>query len=208
MTTEQVENSQSHEIKEKERKGHFRIDWGRQGGVILGYVVVLLGYYGIIANMVMFDVYGNWISFEDLLLYSRMKIVMPGEQLPTGLSNTGLVPELVFLAGRDVLFWTFLSYLPTYFLPPLLLFLVCFFLTYKEDIPHYGIKASIWLVVLLIAEGFIFYALMFGFSTEPIMLKFGSIWGYLDILILFWIAITGAVAGMKLKKRVNRRRKV
>ena len=208
MTTEQVENSDQPEIDEKERNGHLKIDWGRQGGVIIGYIVVLLGYYGIIANMVMYDIYGNWISYLDLPLYSTMEIVMPGELLPIGFPHTGIAPELIFTAGRDVLFWTFLSYLPTYFLPPLLLFVVCFVLTYKEDIPQYGIKASLWLVPLLIAEGFIFYALMFGFSYEPIMLKFGSIWGYLDILILFWIAITGAVAGMKLKKRVNRRREV
>ena len=195
-------------LEESEKKGRVQIDWGRQGGVIIGYVVVLLGYYGIIANMVMFDGFGNWISYIDLPLFSTMDIVMPGELLPIGRPNTGLLPELVFFAGRDILFWTFLSYLPTYFLPPLLLFFVCFLLTYKEDIPQYGIKASIWLVPLLVAEGFIFYALMFGIGSEPILLKFTSIWGYIDIVILFWIAISGAVAGAKLKKRKIRKQEV
>ena len=42
------------------------IDWGRQGGIILGYLVILLGFYGIIANTMMFDQYDNWISFVDM----------------------------------------------------------------------------------------------------------------------------------------------
>ena len=54
------------EINDYERKGHIKIDWGRQGGVIFGYIIVLLGYYGIIANTMMFDQYGNWISYADM----------------------------------------------------------------------------------------------------------------------------------------------
>ncbi|MHA2270049.1 MAG: hypothetical protein ACXAB8_19815 [Promethearchaeota archaeon] len=37
-------------MDERDRKGHIKIDWGRQGGVIIAYIVILLGYYGIIAN--------------------------------------------------------------------------------------------------------------------------------------------------------------
>ena len=155
-------------------KGYIKIDWGRQGGIILGYIVVLLCYYGIIANTLMFDKYGHWISFNDM--------------------------------DKTILFWTWKTYLESYFLPALLLFLVCFFLTYKEEIPHYGIKVSIWLVPLIISEGFIFYAIMFGFSTEPITLKFVDIRGWLDIIILFGIAISGAICGMFLKRyRVSRK---
>jgi hypothetical protein len=29
------------------------MDWGRQGGVIFAYIVVLLGYLGIVANMIL-----------------------------------------------------------------------------------------------------------------------------------------------------------
>ena len=50
----------------KEGKGYFGINWGRQGGVIALYIVVVLGYYGIIANTVMFDQYGRWISFTEM----------------------------------------------------------------------------------------------------------------------------------------------
>ncbi len=158
------------ELNNGSEKGHIKIDWGRQGGVILAYVVALLGYYGIIANTMMFNIYGDWISFVDM--------------------------------DKTILFWTYTTYIHNFFLPALLLFFVCFLLTYKEDIPHYGIRASIWLVPLIIAEGFIFYALMFGFSSEPIILKFTHIEGYLDMIIILGLAISGAVCGMKIKQLV------
>ncbi|HEC38460.1 MAG TPA: hypothetical protein ENI29_09495 [bacterium] len=196
------------QLSESDKKSYIKIDWGRQGGVIAGYLIVLLGYYGIIANMVLFDIYGDWLSFTDLSLFSSIEIVPPGGVLPTGFTHVGFFPKIIFYPGRDILFWSYITYLPTYFLPPLLLFLVCFVLTYKEDIPHYGIKASIWLVPFLIAEGFILNAIMFGFSLESVILKFGSIWGYLDIIILFCIVISGSLAGMKVKKLVIRKRTV
>ena len=164
------------QMNNRSKKGYIKIDWGRQGGFIFAYIVVLLGYYGIIANTMLFDTYGKWISFVDM--------------------------------DRTILFWSYTTYLTSFFLPALILFFVCFLLTYKEDIPHYGIKASIWLVPILIGEGFIFYAVMFGFSIEPLILKFGRIEGYLDIIILFTIAISGAVSGMKLKQFITQRKRV
>ena len=157
-------------------KGHIKIDWGRQGGVIVAYIILLLGYYGIIANTMMFDEYGHWIPFTQM--------------------------------DRTILFWTYTTYLNNFFLPALLLFFICFILTYKEDIPHYGIKASLWVVPLIIAEGFIFYYLMFGFTSEPAYLKFGRIEGYLDIIILFGLAISGAISGMKLKQYIEQKKEV
>ncbi|MHA2037896.1 MAG: hypothetical protein ACW98X_15780 [Promethearchaeota archaeon] len=156
------------EMDERDRKGHIKIDWGRQGGVIIAYIVILLGYYGIIANTMMFDWRGHWISFVDM--------------------------------DRTILFWTYTTYFSNFFLPVLLLFGVCFILTYKEDIPHYGIKATIWILPFLIAEGFIFYTIMFGVSSEPIVLKFMRIEGYIDIIVIIGVALSGAICGMKLKE--------
>ena len=152
-----------------EEKGYFGIDWGRQGGVIALYIVVLLGYYGIIANTVMFDQYGDWISFTEM--------------------------------NRSILIYTFQSYVQSFFLPAVLLFLVSFLLTYKEEIYQYGLKASIWIVPLLIAEGFIFYFIMFGFSWEPFIWQFMTLGGYLNILILYGLLLLGSFSGMKLKQR-------
>jgi hypothetical protein len=157
-------------------KGHFQMDWGRQAGVIFAYLVVLLGYFGIVANI--------------LLIVGRSESIPYTEMDPT------------------ILFWTYKVYPQTFYLPILLLFFICFLLTYKEDIPHYGIKASLWMVPLLIAEGFLFYWIMFGFSAEPFILQFAHGEGYLNILILIGCTFTGALSGMKFKQFRKKRRKL
>ena len=89
-----------------------------------------------------------------------------------------------------------------------LLFFVCFGLTYKEDIPQYGIKASIWMVPLIVALGFIFYTIMFGVSIEPLILQFGSGEGWINILILVLTVLSGSLSGMKIKQKVIRRKEL
>ena len=49
---------------------------------------------------------------------------------------------------------------------------------------------------------------MFGFTSEPAYLKFGRIEGYLDIIILFGLAISGAISGMKLKQYIEQKKEV
>ncbi len=163
-------------VNEGNNHKRVKIDWGRQGGVFLAYIIVLLGYYGIIANFVMYIGNDKWLSFTEM--------------------------------DRTILFWTYNAYAQSFFLPLLLVFFTCFVLTYKEDIPHYGIKSSIWLVPFLIGEAFIFYAIMFGFSFEPILYQFGDIRGYLHIIILFTTTLFGALAGMKTKQFINSKRKI
>ncbi|OLS15746.1 MAG: hypothetical protein RBG13Loki_0640 [Promethearchaeota archaeon CR_4] len=153
-----------------------QINWGRQGGVFLAYAIVLLGYYGIVANFIMYQGNDVWLSFTEM--------------------------------DRTVLFWTFNAYGQTYFLPIILLFLTCFILTYKEEIPHYGIKASIWVVPLIIVEAFVLYSLMFGFSIAPIIYQFGDMRGYFHILILIATTFLGAICGMKTKQFVNSKRNI
>jgi len=159
--------------------GSWKIDWGRQGRVTFAYIIVFFGYYGIIVNLFMFSGGINWFSFETI----------PG-------------------TVKGMIFWTFEFFIPSFMLPCLLLFFVCFWLTYKEDIPHYGIRASIWLVPLIIFEGFIFYLIMFGFSLEPFILQFASIKGYINLFILFAVNIWGALSGMYLKKYIKNLREV
>ncbi|MFX1275738.1 MAG: hypothetical protein ACFFAT_11905 [Promethearchaeota archaeon] len=153
-----------------------KIDWGRQGGVFLAYIIVLLGYYGIVANIVMYQGNNEWLSFTEM--------------------------------DRTILFWTFNVYGQTFFLPILLLFFTCFFLTYKEDIPHYGIKASIWIAPFLITEAFILYFIMYGFNIEPFIYQFGDGRGYLNILIIFTTTFIGAISGMKAKQFVELKRNI
>jgi len=101
---------------------------------------------------------------------------------------------------RTILIWTYTTYTRSFFLGAILLFIVCFIMTYKEEIPHYGIRASIWLVPTIIVEGFIFYNIMFGFSLEPFILQFAYFEGYLNIIILIGLTLSGSLVGMKLKQ--------
>jgi len=159
-----------------EIKGHFHLDWGRQGAAIFAYLVVLLGYFGIVANLLLVRAGGISIPYTEM--------------------------------DPTILIWTYKVYPQTGFLPILLLFFICFLLTYREAIPHYGIKASLWMVPLLIVEGFLFYWIMFGFSAEPFILQFARGEGYLNILILYGCTFTGALSGMKLKQFIKKKRKV
>ena len=176
-----VQDKNNQRIDHNNKKGHVKIDIGRQGSVLLAYMVILLGYYGIVANIIMVD---QWISLTN-------QIWMPFTEM-----------------DGTVLFWTFEVYLQTFFLPLILLFITCFLLTYREDIPHYGIKASIWLVPFIIAEAFIFYTIMFGFSAEPFILQFGNWKGYANIGILFATTLSGSISGMKVKQFFKSKRKL
>lgn len=125
----------------------------------------------------LFDQYGNWISFVDM--------------------------------DKTILIWTYTAYPHSFFLSPILLFLVSFLLTFKEDIFHYGIRASIWLVPTLVVEGFLFYFGMFGFNFEPFVLQFAHFEGYLNVLILIGLTLSGSLTGMKLKQfSVQKKRKL
>ena len=161
-------------VKAGTQKKRIRIDFGRQGGIFLGYAIIILGFYGIIANTVMTDQFGEWIPFLDM--------------------------------DRTLLIWPYLSSVNNFFLPFLLLFIVCFALTYIEDIPAYGIKASLWLVPIVIAEGFLFYWWMFGISLEPFALQFLYVEGYINVMLLFLMVISGSFLGMVLKKLVVKRK--
>ena len=154
------------------KKRRVRVDWGRQGGVILAYVIILLGYYGIVANSVMVNELGRWMSYLEM--------------------------------DRTILFWPFEAYIQSFFLPALLLFFTSFLLTYKEDIPHYGIKASLWLVPFIIVQAFVLYWIMFGISIEPLIWQFAHWKGYFHIFLLFIITLSGALCGMKIHQIVRK----
>ncbi len=164
--------------KSKDR-GNWKIDWGRQGRVTFAYLIVFLGYYGIIVNFFMLYKGDEWYSFVD-------------------------IPATV----KIMIFWTYEFFIPSFMFPCLLLFFVCFWLTYKEDIAHYGIRASLWLVPLIVFEGFLFYFIMYGFSFEPLVLQFASFKGYINLLILFGINLCGALSGMFLKNYVKKLREI
>jgi hypothetical protein len=107
-----------------------------------------------------------------------------------------------------LLIYTFETYIRTYFLPVILLFFICFIITYKEEIPHYGLKHALWFVPYIIAISFIWYWVISGFSSEPFILLFAHWKGYVNILLLLAINFSGSISGMKLKKYIIKKRRL
>jgi len=225
---------------ESEKVKRISIDWGRQGGMILGYIVVFLGYYGIIVNITMIDYLGQWISFVDLdrtvlfwtfntylssfidptlfilFLLAIMSLIIVFSIIDWHSLLAILILIPIFIVFISDLIWNLFNimnvistgnlYLSVTSFSIILLFFISFGLTYKEDIPEYGIKASIWMVPLIVVLGFFFYTLMFGFSIEALILQFGSWQGYINILILILTVVAGSLSGMKIKKEVIKKR--
>jgi len=122
--------------------------------------------------------------------------------------------DLLFVIFASDLYWNLIKiidvirgnfYITAPVISIILLFIVTFALTYKEDIPQYGIKASLWMVPVIIVQGFFFYFFMFGFSIEPFILQFGSGQGYFNLLILYLTILSGSLSGMRMKKEINKR---
>jgi hypothetical protein len=221
-------------ITEEKKARKINIDWGRQGGAVMGYIVIILGYFGVIANTMMYNDFGNWISFVDMdrtilfwtyqtyisaildpvvfiliiVVLTALLIVFSIIDWHSYIIVLILIPiYILFVLDLFMNLFDIMTVLDTgtfYFTMPglslVLLFLICFALTYKEDIPQYGIKASLWMVPLLIALAFIFYTIMFGVSAESFILQFGSGEGYVNILILSLTVIAGSLSGMRIKK--------
>ena len=240
----------ANKFNDSEKKGHVKIDWGRQGGVILAYVVILLGYYGLIANTIMIDAFGDWIHNTEInpsvlfwtytvysspyiepilyaLIFILLSILIIFFSIKEWHSFTILMILIpVYLMFILDIYWNLFN-LPAFILciaegnscqnllgffngqgfVVLLLFFVSFALTYSEDIPYYGIKASIWLVPFLIIEAFIFHLIIFGFSFEPLILQFGRLEGYINILMLILITLSGSNLGKRMKIYVTERLK-
>lgn len=226
------------EVTEKKVK----IDWGRQGGVIIGCLVILMGYYGIIANTMMFDQLGYWISYVDMdrtILFWTYQTYQSAILEPMVFITVLIVLSVLIIVFSIIEWHSFiieLILIPLYIIFVLdvylnlfeimavmssgeiyfaiqgftliLLFFVCFGLTYKEDIPQYGIKASLWMVPLIIVLGFVFYTLMFGVSVESLILQFGSLEGYINILILVLTVIAGSLSGMRFKREAVARKEI
>ena len=237
-------------FNDPEERSYVKIDWGRQGGVILAYIVVFLGYFGIIANTVMVDEFGDWLYKTELdptvlfwtykvyssplfdlvfyiLIFLLLSVLIIFFSVKEWHSFTILmILTPIYLIFVLDLYWNLFN-LPAFFLcisseggclgllrifniqglAVLLLFFVSFILTYSEDIPYYGIKASIWLVPFLIIEAFVFHLIIFGFSFEPLILQFGRLEGYINILLLMVITLSGSNLGKRMKIYATERKK-
>ncbi|GAB4309939.1 MAG: hypothetical protein Kow0069_09690 [Promethearchaeota archaeon] len=106
-----------------------------------------------------------------------------------------------------VVVWTYKAFPSAYFLPPVLLFLVCAFLTYSEDLPHYGAKNSLWLVPITALISFGWFWAIEGLSLDPLVLLLGTAQGWFNLFVLFATNGLGSLFGWRLKVAALLRRR-
>lgn len=117
--------------------------------------------------------------------------------------------------GNNILFLYNVMFSPTSFLSTIILFLIIFFMVYREEFPEFGIKNSIWMVGLIVIESWIwYYFIFFGNTDIPVMdyllvipLYFTHYESYLTILILLGINVSTAILAGYTKNKVQEYRR-
>ena len=98
------------------------------------------------------------------------------------------------------------------FLSSIILFLIIFFMAYREPFYEYAIRNSIWMTLLIIIQSWIWYWFVNGFDLVQIGIFFISLEGYLTILIILGInvvsAFTASYLRIKLKQRITKHKEI
>ena len=90
----------------------------------------------------------------------------------------------------------------------IILFLIGFFLTIREDISLYGVKYTLYFVPLTSLFSLLWYWVNTGNFGEGLVLLFGNIEGYLTIFLTFLILGFGSFLGLKFKQYTLLKRQV
>ncbi|MFX0010955.1 MAG: hypothetical protein ACFE9R_11615 [Candidatus Hermodarchaeota archaeon] len=117
--------------------------------------------------------------------------------------------------GENVLFLYKVMFHPASFLSTIILFVIVFIMVYREEFTEFGIKNSLWLVVLIIIESWIWYFFIRGFDGEVLIQTFINIFPlyfiryetYLTILILLGINLATAFFAGFVKTKLREYRK-
>ena len=89
------------------------------------------------------------------------------------------------------------------FLSSIILFLIIFFMAYREPFYEYAIRNSIWMTLLIIIQSWIWYWFINGFDFVQIGIFFISLEGYLSILIILGINMVSAFTASYLRTKMK-----
>lgn len=103
--------------------------------------------------------------------------------------------------GENILFLYQVMFNSMSFISALILFFVVFIMVFRENFYEYGIKNSIWLVLIIIIESWIWYFFIVEFNIMIIPLYFTRYESYITILSLLGINLAAAIAGAFAKKK-------
>jgi ABC-type dipeptide/oligopeptide/nickel transport system permease component len=168
---------------------HFFFDYGKQGRVFIALLVIFFAFFGVISLAWRREIHEELIWL--VLAFPKV--------------DEWFFTELLQVPNSEN--WTYFG-----FIPILILFLTCFVVTYKEDVYLYGFKLSIWFVPFIIACSFFWYSYIHYWrprddasweAISPFILFFGSWQGWMTMLILFAINLTGAFTGWQVKELIR-----
>ncbi|MFX0024962.1 MAG: hypothetical protein ACFE8M_00995 [Candidatus Hermodarchaeota archaeon] len=103
--------------------------------------------------------------------------------------------------GENILFLHRAIFNPSSYLSAIILFAIVFITVYRERFFEYGIRNSIWLILFIIFESWIWYWFINGFDILIIFIYFTKLETLLTILSLLGINLLSAFLGASLKQR-------
>lgn len=103
--------------------------------------------------------------------------------------------------GENILFLHRALFNPSSFLSALILFAIVFIMVYRERFFEYGIRNSIWLILFIIIESWIWYWFINGFDILIIFIYFTKLETLITILSLLGINLLSAFLGASLKQK-------
>jgi len=105
--------------------------------------------------------------------------------------------------GENILFLYKVIFNFTSFFSAIILFSIVFFMVFREDFYEFGIKNSIWLVLLIVIESWIWYFFIVYFNLLIIPLYFIRYESYLTILTLMGINLLAAILAGFTKEQIK-----
>ncbi|MCK4285575.1 MAG: hypothetical protein KAX18_05200 [Candidatus Lokiarchaeota archaeon] len=103
--------------------------------------------------------------------------------------------------GDGILFLYKVMFSPISFLSAIFLFLIIFFMTFRENFFEYGMRNSIWTIPFIIVESWIWYWFINGFNIALIGVYFIRIESYLTILTLVALVLSATFLGAITKEK-------
>lgn len=103
--------------------------------------------------------------------------------------------------GDGILFLYKVMFNPNSYLSTIFLFLIIFFMTFRENFFEYGMRNSIWTIPFIIFESWVWYWFINGFDISLIGVYFIRIESYLTILSLSALILSATFSGAIAKER-------
>ena len=106
--------------------------------------------------------------------------------------------------GERILYLYQILFDPASILSLIILFIIVFFMVFREKFFEYGIRNSIWLTPITIGQSWIWYWIINGFDIIPIGEFFIRYEGYLTIFSLLGVNLLSAILATLAKQRYEK----